>query len=94
MVEDAPQGVLRVVVGHAVLDRFADGYAEAPGVVGVLLEELPPRACPRAGRSMDLGAVDLHHDAPVGLLFVAAPGHVDREVDVEESAARARALPH
>jgi hypothetical protein len=40
---------------------------------------------------MDLGAVGLHHDAPVRLVVVADAHHVDRALDPH---AKARAEPH
>src|SRR5207244_7446853 len=83
VIQDAAEGVLRVVVSDAVFDGLADRDTQASGMVGVFLEEAPPHVRLVARRGEDLRAVDSHADTSVRLLDVAAPRHVhcDREIE-------------
>ena len=76
------------VRGDAVLDGFADGQAEAAGVIRVFGQHIPAGFGIRAGAGNTLGAPGLHHDTAVGLLVVADLDHVDLELDTEETAGK------
>src|SRR5215218_8025081 len=86
VVQDAPERVLGVVVLDRVLDRLAYGYTERSRRVRMLLEYVA--ACLREirGARVDLRAVSLHHDAPVGLLVVADADHVYRAIEAHHAA--------
>src|SRR5215211_1715359 len=52
----------------------------------MLLEDVPTRLRQIRRARVDLGAVGLHHDAPVGLLVVADAHHVDRALQAQDPA--------
>ena len=86
VVEHAPERVGRVLSPRSVLDRFGDGDAQAPGGVGVSLENRA--ACLgllRRARD-DARAPGLHHRAPVRLLVVRDLDHVDLALEAQEPA--------
>src|SRR5918994_6858709 len=52
----------------------------------MLFEYVAPGLCEIRRARMDLGAVGLHHDAPVRLLVVADAHHVDRALEAHDPA--------
>ncbi len=86
VVEDAPEGVLRVVVGSGVLDGLADGDPQASRRVRVFSPDGAPgvRLLARAGD--DAPAPGLDHGLPVGLLLITHPDHVDLAGEAEDVA--------
>jgi len=69
-----------------LLHGLADGDAEAPRRVRVVLQDGPSRGGPVAGAGNALGPPDVHHHAPVGFLVVADPDHVDSAFQAEHLA--------
>ena len=86
VVEHAAERVLGVVARGRVLHRLADRDAQAAGAVGVRLQD--PAAGSRVGRRArhDLAPPCADHRAPVGLLVVGGPHHVDLALELEQLA--------
>ena len=57
-----------------------------PGESGCFLQDVAPGLREVGRARVDLGAVGLHHDAPVGFLIVADAHHVDRAVEAHHAA--------
>src|SRR5438552_13246982 len=93
MIKNAAEGVLRVIVGVAVLDRLAYGQSQTSWMVRILVVEAPAYLRVPARGGVDLGTVDLHEGPAVWFLKVASPRHVDREVHSEESARERQRAP-
>ena len=94
VVEHAAERVLRVVAFRGVFDGFGDRDAEAARRVGRFRQNPPPGLRQLRGARHDVGAVGLHHDAPVRLLVVADLHHVHHALEPHETArARQRAAP-
>ena len=86
MVEHASQRVVGILSHCGVLNGLADGYAQAAGAVGVLLQNCPSGIGFLAGAGYALGSPGLHHYAAIGFLFEAYPDHVNLQLYTEEHA--------
>ena len=77
----AVAGVLRVLQSH--LHGLRDRQPEASRAVGVAFERCAARGGDCAGRRDALGAPRVHHQPPVGFLFVADLHHENLHVEPE-----------
>src|SRR5450756_2952674 len=76
------------------LHGLADGDAEAAERLRVLGQHGAPGVGLVAGAGYHVGAPELHHAAPIGLLVVAHLDHVDHALEAEHLAGHAeRAAP-
>ena len=84
MVEHAAQSVLRIFTLGRVLDRFADGDAEAAGAVRSFGQDRATGVGIRTRTGDAVCAVGLHHRLAVRLLLEADRDHVNLELDTVE----------
>ncbi len=84
MVENAAEGIIGVVVGGRILNRFTDRDAEGTGCIGALFENAPPNLGEFTGRRDHIRAPHLHQILPIGFLCEADPYHVDCRFNSEE----------
>ena len=82
VVEHRPQRVVGVLTAARVADGVADRHAERAGAVGLVHR-----------RGHHLTAPGLHHQAPVGLLLVGGPHHVDLALDAKERTGEGERAP-
>ena len=81
-------------MSHGVLYRLRDRHAQAARAFRVVLQDFFAVLRPVARAWYALGAPGLHHYAPVRLLVVARPHHVDRALHAEQARGeRERASP-
>src|SRR5690554_2214811 len=83
VVEHASQGVFTLGCLHRQLDRFGDGSAQAPLVIGVVGNDLAACLGGHAGGRDHLCTPGLHQRATVGLLLVADLYHVNSKFQPE-----------
>ncbi len=88
MVENAAERIFCGGMCDGVLDCLADGDAQTAGTIGIFGLHLSPVLCLVAGAGEDSGAVGLHHEPAIGLLFVTDLNHVDGAIEVKESAGK------
>ncbi len=85
VVQDRAEGVLRVLARRRGLDRLGDRHAEAARRVGVFSEDRASRVRLVGGTRHHTRAVRLDQPAPVRLLVVRDPDHVDLDLEAEDS---------
>src|SRR2546426_5169614 len=83
VIQDAPEGVSRVLARDRGLDRLGDRDAERTGMVRVLREELLPDVRLVARARDDLRAVQIHDILPVRLLVVRYADHEHLRLQAE-----------
>ncbi len=83
VIQDAAQGVVRVLVLGRDFDRLGDGDAERTGRVGILGQNGAAGFRFLAGAGRDFRPVRLHQRFAVRLLFIAHAHHVDLAFEPE-----------
>jgi hypothetical protein len=86
VIEHAAQRILRVRVRDGVLDGFADGDAEAAGVVRVLGVQLAAIFGLVARAGVNRRAPGVHQHAAIGFLLVTDLDHVNGAFETEQFA--------
>src|SRR5256885_16774786 len=93
MVEDAAEGVGRDLSSGCALDRLGDRDPEAARRVRMLLQDLPPGLRLFGRARHDLRAPGLDQRAPVRLLLVRDPDHVDLALEPDQPARKRERAP-
>ena len=77
VVQHAAQRILGVRMRHRILNRFADGDAQAAGAMRVFGQQFAPELGLIAGTGMNRRAPGVHQQPAIRLLLVADLDHID-----------------